>query len=75
MYVNAGSGQVRARFSPDEYTNLMFIPLESTPQGIDTPEDQVKYAIASFKFRSTYLRMNGHQLYTDKTVKPGGVAT
>jgi hypothetical protein len=59
-YINAGSGQVTAQFSADEYTNLTFIPLESTPQGINIPEDQVKYAIASFKFRSTYLRINGY---------------
>jgi hypothetical protein len=71
-YISAGSGNVRARFSPDQYTDLIFIPLDSAPQGIIIPEDQMKYAIASLKFHNTYLRMDGHQLFTDKAIKPTG---
>ena len=71
-YISAGSGNVRARFSPDQYTDLIFIPLDSAPQGIIIPEDQTKYAIASLKFHNTYLRMDGHQLFTDKAVKSTG---
>jgi len=65
-----GSGEVKARFSYDPYTDLMFIPLESTPQGADVR--RVKYAIASVKFGNTYLRMDGRRLFEDKKAMPGG---
>jgi hypothetical protein len=64
--------RVRARFSPDQYTDLSFIPLAYTPQGAGEAAvaEKVKYAIASFKFRTTYLHMNGLQLFVDKVVRP-----
>ncbi|PMD51131.1 uncharacterized protein K444DRAFT_636480 [Hyaloscypha bicolor E] len=57
---STGSGEVKARFSLDQYTDLTFIPLESTSQGIIKPKGQVKYAIVSFKFPNTYLYMDGN---------------
>jgi len=61
-FITAGSGDVKARFSADSYTDLMFIPLESPPQGLVIPDYRVKYAIASVRFNNTYLRMDGQQL-------------
>jgi hypothetical protein len=71
-FTYSGSGEVKVRYSPDQYTDLVFIPLASTPQSVPVAEEKILYAISSLAFTNTYLRLSGHQLYTDKTAKPFG---
>jgi len=70
-----GSGEVKARFSHDPHSNLMLIPLESTPpspQATNIREKPVKYAIASAISPNTYLHMHGSRLFENMKIEPQG---
>lgn len=72
FYTSAGTGLVVSRFSPDDFTKVAFLPLESVPGPVELPEDQVRCGIASCAYPSNYLHMNADQLFQGQREQAGG---
>jgi hypothetical protein len=71
-YTTGGTGLVVARFSPDAFTDLTFLPLESVPSPIEFPDNEIKVAIASHRFPCTYLHMSARPVFEGRRVQATG---